>query len=76
VSILLNKIIFGSLGSGKMKTLYIKIIILVIIKFEKSSYINSVDKKIKLLNKIILGSLQWKWKNENLIYKKNDNNKV
>jgi hypothetical protein len=39
-----------------MKTLYIKKII-IIIKFEKSSSINSIDKKIKLLNKIILGSL-------------------
>ena len=39
-----------------MKTLHIKKII-IIIKFEKSSSINSIDKKIKLLNKIILGSL-------------------
>jgi hypothetical protein len=42
-----------------MKTLYIKLII-IIIKFEKSSSINSIDKtelEIKLLNKIILGSL-------------------
>ena len=55
-----------------MKTLYIKIII-IIIKFEKSSSINSIDKKIKLLNKIILVSLGTIFY-KTLYKKKNSNN--